>query len=125
MMKNLNKIVSTGLFAEAIVFASQAHAGAILGWGANDARPNNVPVDLQAAIMNITNWILGFIAIVATLIVIYGGLLYLTAAGNDDQVGKAKKTISSGIIGVAICGLAYALVYIVSHTIITAGTAAA
>jgi hypothetical protein len=117
-MKSLNKIMTTGICAEAIVVASDAHAAAT-GWNQNELKPQGVPTDLQLALENITNWILGFVAVIAVLIVIYGGLLYLTAAGNDDQVAKAKKTITTGIIGLIICGLAYALVKLVTGTIIS------
>jgi hypothetical protein len=88
-------------------------------WGAKSA-PTNVPTDIRGAIMNVTNWILGFVSIIATLIVIYGGVLYLTAAGNEEAVEKAKKTMSYGIIGVVICGLAYAIVIVVSTVILSA-----
>ena len=118
-MNSLNKLATSGLFAYALIFASKVNAGAEEGWGYENP-PENVPTDIEAAIMSITNYILGFIVIVATLIVIYGGVLYLTAAGNDDQVAKAKSTISAGVIGVAIAGLAYALVIVVT-TIINAG----
>ena len=89
------------------------------GWG-DECAPAGVPTDLKAAIMNVTNWILGFVAIIATLIVIYGGVLYLTAAGNEEAVEKGKKTISYGIIGIVICGLAYAIVIVVSTVILSA-----
>ncbi|NCF74933.1 MAG: hypothetical protein GWO87_00375 [Xanthomonadaceae bacterium] len=69
--------------------------------------------------MNVTNWILGFIAIVATLVIIYGGVQYLTSGGNEDTVANAKKTISYGIIGIVISGLAYAMVIVVSTVILT------
>ena len=89
----------------------------IPGWGTKEA-PSNVPTDIRQAIMNLTNWILGFISIVATLVIIYGGVLYLTAAGNEDNVATAKKTIGFGIIGVVIAGLAYAMVIVVSTVIL-------
>lgn len=117
-MNSLNKLTLSGLFAYAVVFASKVNAGgAEEGWGYENA-PNNVPTDIEAAIMNITNFILGFIIIIATLIIIYGGVLYLTAAGNDDQVAKAKSTISAGVIGVVIAGLAYAMVIVVTTVIL-------
>ena len=119
-MKSITKLSVSSLFAYAVIFASQANAAAnnaTSGWGYQNA-PQNVETDIESAIMNITNYILGFIAIIATLIVIYGGVLYLTAAGNDDQVGTAKKTIAAGVIGMVIAGLAYALVIVVSTVIL-------
>lgn len=93
--------------------------GGIGQWGDKRA-PEGVPTDIKGAIMNVTNWILGFVAIIATLVIIYGGVLYLTAAGNEDSVATAKKTISFGIIGIVICGLAYAMVIVVSTVILSA-----
>jgi len=117
-MKSIAKLSASSLFAYAVIFAAQANAGsATSGWGYSNP-PANVQTDIESAIMNITNYILGFIAIIATLIVIYGGVLYLTAAGNDDQVGTAKKTIAAGVIGMVIAGLAYALVIVVSTVIL-------
>lgn len=116
-MKITNKLVATGLFTEAIILASSASAAnnaSTGGFGADVGTPTNVQTDLESAIMGITNYILGFIGLVAILVIIYGGLMYLTAAGNDDTTAKARKTISSGIIGLVICGLAYAMVQIVA-----------
>lgn len=118
-MLSSKKITAAGLSTYAMLFALEASADATQGWGYSN-QPSGVPGDLESAIMNITNYILGFIAIIATLIVIYGGVRYLTAMGNDDEVGKAKKTIYSGIIGIVICGLAYALVTIVFSLLGTA-----
>ena len=92
--------------------------GGVGKWG-DKCAPSAVPTDIKKAIMNVTNWILGFIAIVATLVIIYGGVQYLTAGGNEDNVANAKKTISFGIIGIVICGLAYAMVIVVSTVILT------
>ncbi len=125
-MKKLTKKTVLGLVLAALILTPVMvlTGGAVVSgadfstWGANCA-PMKVPTDIRQAIMNVTNWILGFVAIIATLIVIYGGVLYLTAAGNEEAVEKAKKTISYGIIGIVICGLAYAIVIVVSTVILS------
>lgn len=53
--------------------------------------------------------ILGFIGIIAVVIILAGGLKWMTAAGNDTKVGEAKKLIVSGIIGLIITLSAYAI----------------
>lgn len=118
-MKKLLKVLSvSSVIAYAITYSTAILAApAISHWGAT-CKPSGVPTDIREAIMNVTNWILGFIAIVATLIIIYGGVQYLTAGGNEDSVASAKKTISYGIIGVVIAGLAYAMVIVVSTIIL-------
>lgn len=121
-MNKLAKFVASGMFAHGIIFASYAGAA---GWGTTPtgaAKPNGVPDDLTKAVMNITNWILGFVVLIATLMIIFGGVMYLTSAGSEDAIEKAKKTIMYGIVGVIVCGLAYAMVTVVS-TIIGGGTA--
>lgn len=124
-MKKLLKALSVSsviayamTYSTAVLAASPAPGVFISKWGAK-CRPTGVPTDIRVAIMNVTNWILGFIAIVATLVIIYGGVQYLTAGGNEDSVANAKKTISYGIIGVVIAGLAYAMVIVVSTVILT------
>ena len=118
-MKNLMKKLSiSSLLVYAFAFsASVVGATTINTWGHKNA-PENVETNIESAIMNITNYILGFIAIIATLVIIYGGVQYLTAGGNEDTVANAKKTIAAGVIGMVIAGLAYAMVIVVSTVIL-------
>ena len=57
-----------------------------------------------------TNFFLQFLALIAMIALIYAGFLYVTAAGNDEQAGKAKKIIGWVVIGIIVILLAYALV---------------
>lgn len=120
-MKNLTKLTTSGLFASCVVFASEASAATTTkGWGSKveTGNPGGVPTNLDTTIKDITNYILGFVFLIAILIVIYGGVLYLTSAGNQDSVDRAKKTIFNGIAGMVICALAYAIVKVVSDLFI-------
>ena len=113
-MKNLTRLTASSLFAYGLVFASNASA---LSWIDGGQKPLGVRSDLEGAMMDITNYVLGFITIIATLVIIYGGVLYLTASGNQDQIGKAKTTIVYGIVGLVVAGLAYAMVITVKSVI--------
>jgi len=117
MRKLMKALMASSVASYALVYSTSAIAATISPWGSK-CKPSGVPTDIRQAIMNVTNWILGFIAIVATLVIIYGGVQYLTAGGNEDNVAAAKKTISYGIIGIVICGLAYAMVIVVSTVIL-------
>jgi uncharacterized membrane protein len=86
-------------------------------WSMSPA-PSKAPKDFNGTIMNIINWLLGFVSLIAVLVIIYGGVLYLTAAGNDDQVRSGKETIKTGIMGIFIAGLAYAIVNVIVTTIL-------
>ncbi|MBI4359634.1 MAG: hypothetical protein HY564_00885, partial [Candidatus Jacksonbacteria bacterium] len=49
--------------------------------------------DLRDTIRRILNVILGFLGIITVVMVIYGGFVWLTAAGNDDAVAKGRHTL--------------------------------
>lgn len=81
-------------------------------WGVPD-KPEGIPEsagDLAAVLMNIINWVLGFIAFVAILMLIWGGVRYITAAGDESQVEDAKNIIAEAVIGLTIVGISYAIV---------------
>jgi len=56
---------------------------------------------------------LAFIGILFFILIIYGGFLWMTARGNEQQVTKAKELIIAASIGLVIVLAAYAItVYI-------------
>ena len=66
----------------------------------------------------IVNFFLYFLGFIATVMIIYGGVLYVTSAGNDENVGKAKNILLYAVIGIVVILLSFAIV----NTILTAGT---
>jgi heme/copper-type cytochrome/quinol oxidase subunit 2 len=58
--------------------------------------------DPRAIAAQIINIILGFLGIVAVVIILLGGFKWMTAGGNEDKVGEAKKLIVAGVIGLVI-----------------------
>ncbi len=52
---------------------------------------------------------LSFIGILFFVLIIYGGITWMTAAGNETQISKAKNLIISAIIGLIIVLAAYAI----------------
>jgi hypothetical protein len=70
----------------------------------------NVPqTDLIKVISNIIKWVLGFMGLVLTLMIIYGGFLWMSSGGDTEKISKAKNTITNGIIGLVIVVLAYTI----------------
>lgn len=61
-------------------------------------------------ILNITNFVLSFLGLTAVLIIIYGGFLFVTARGNEEQSGNGKKTITYAVVGVVVVLISFALV---------------
>ena len=81
-------------------------------------KPDNVPNDFNQSIKKATNWILGFVGMIAVLMLIWGGINYLTSAGDEDKAKTGKKTIMYALIGLVIAGIAYALVDVIITVIL-------
>lgn len=54
------------------------------------------------SLMKIINYLLTFLGTLFMLGVIYAGFLWMTAKGNEEQVGKAKEMIKQFVIGLII-----------------------
>ena len=78
--------------------------------------------DLKSGIGELINVALGFLGIVAVIIILFGGFKWMTAGGNDEKVGEAKRLIIAGIIGLAIILSAYAITTFVLESLIDATT---
>lgn len=46
--------------------------------------------------------VISFLGVVFMAYIIYGGFLWMTAAGNEEHVSKARKIIRDGIIGLIV-----------------------
>jgi hypothetical protein len=65
--------------------------------------------DIRETAATIINVALSLLGIIAVVVVLIGGFYWMTAGGNEDQIGKAKGWIFSGIIGLAIILSAFAI----------------
>ena len=71
--------------------------------------------DLKESFNSIIQIILSFLGILAVIIILWGGFIWMTAAGDEGKVDKAKKLIISGIVGIVIILSAY----IIANFVIT------
>lgn len=118
-MFKINKKTVLALALLSLIVIPQVSSAAI----GNGFYMNTPPAGIQntslaGIVMNITNYVLGFITIVAVLMLIWGGIQYLTAAGDEAGVEGAKKTITFAIIGLVVVGIAYAIVSVVVNVFI-------
>ena len=66
--------------------------------------------DVRDMAVTVVKYLITFLGIIAVVIILYGGFVWMTAAGNDDRVSKAKSIIVAGIIGLIIIIAAFAIV---------------
>lgn len=111
-MKNrfakISSIATTTVATVSGLFVSKVSAGP-LDWigNINQGKTGN---DLGGFITTIINWGIGFAAVVAVIMLIAAGFMYITANGDENKIGKATKTLTFAIVGLVICFIAVLLV---------------
>lgn len=75
------------------------------------------PKDPRVIIAETIQMLLGILGMVFIVLIVTAGYWYLTAAGDEDKVEKAKKTISGSIIGIIILLGAYSITTFVAKRI--------
>lgn len=85
----------------------EAQNGAKLVDGGGGGGSNQNLPDIITTIINVMLFIA---AALAVIMIIYGGIRYITAHGDEKQVKVAKDTIVYSVAGLIIAILAYALV---------------
>ncbi|MEK7452345.1 MAG: pilin [Patescibacteria group bacterium] len=115
-------------------FSLPAHAEALKGdqlfGGAADSGAGNAfasdaglgSTDLVTTIASIIQTALGFLGIIAVVIILLGGFKWMTSGGNEDKVKGAKKLIFSGIIGLVIVLSSFAIAQFVVGNLSSATT---
>jgi len=101
MYRNLYRLATAGLIAAVLVTLQCPAAVA--------ADPVSTPLavnDLPTVIGNMTTWITGILAAVATLFLTIGGARYLMAGGDPSEVERAKGALRSAGIGYGLALLA-------------------
>ena len=83
--------------------------------GKNIALSANDPRIIAAKIVRVA---LGFLGIIAVCIVLYGGFLWMTSAGNEETIGKAKKVLINGLIGLIIILMAFGITQFVLNSLL-------
>jgi type IV secretory pathway VirB2 component (pilin) len=81
------------------------------------AGPARAVKTLPEVITSLTGWVVGILAITATLFLTIGGLRYLIAGGDPGEVEKAKTALRSAAIGYALAVLAPVIVGILRQVL--------
>lgn len=76
--------------------------------------------DVRSTAARIINVALGFLGIIAVVIVLIGGFQYMISGGNDQKTAEARQLIFAGIIGLAIILSAWAITSFVISRLVNA-----
>lgn len=112
MHRTVLRVLSVGGVAGLVVLGCASTAMA-------QAEPAPVN-DLPTVISNMTGWITGILAAVATLFLTIGGARYLMAGDDPSEVERAKGALKSAGIGYALALLAPVILTILKNILGTA-----
>lgn len=105
-----------GVFAPAVpagainVFNGSACTGVNAGSDVCKAKNSDTLKGYVGPIVDILLYVLG---IVAVIMIIVGGFMYVTSGGDATGVTKAKNTIMYAVVGLVVAILSYAIVHFV------------
>lgn len=74
--------------------------------GAEVSQPVALESNVNGVLTNIRNWVMGILAMLATVLVTIGGVRYVLSAGDPGEVEKAKTAFKSAAIGYGLAALA-------------------
>ena len=76
--------------------------------------------DIRSIVVRIINTALTLFGIAFVILIIYGGWLWMSAAGNQDNIDKAKKVIQWASIGIAIVVLSLSASVFIAESLLSA-----
>lgn len=109
----LSLALMTGIAAGAAVL-SPAYAGASIkseiNKGVNATGTKEDGKSMDNVVKTVINVMLYIIGALAVIMLVFGGIRYVTSGGNSTQVTAAKNTILYAVVGLIIAIFAYAIV---------------
>ncbi len=73
--------------------------------------------DLSSLAGSVVGYGLGILGTVFLILMIVGGVMWMTAAGNDQRITRAKSLLIAAFIGIAIVFFSYAITALVGGVI--------
>lgn len=69
------------------------------------------PEDIRIVATKIIQWILGFLALIFLVLIIFAGFQWMTSGGNEEGIKKAQSLMKNAVIGLIIILAAWSLSY--------------
>ena len=78
---------------------------------------NKNPDGLMGVVKTIINVVLSVVGIIAVVMIILGGITFMTSQGDSAKVAKGKNTLIYGVVGLIVALLAFAIVNFVLKSV--------
>ena len=79
--------------------------------------------DLNVLIIDALNLLIGATAVVCVAVLIFSGIMYITAGGDEAKIEKATKSLTYAIVGLVIALISVLLVNFIITDLLTPGNA--
>lgn len=109
MLKSKKQLIAFILFVVAISFAFPAFAQ-YTPLVRIPGLPSSGSISLSMYLVGLYNFLVSIVGIIAVMMMIVGGLRYITAGGSSTAIGDAKDIISSAVYGLIIAIFAWVIV---------------
>ncbi len=103
-------------------FAQMVHAQPDLGITQVGPAIGLPSTDIRLVVAKIIRTALGLLGIVALVLMLYAGFVWMTAGGNDEKVSQSKKILFNAAIGLAIILTSYAITSFIINGLVGATT---
>jgi cysteine-rich repeat protein len=103
----LAMVAIVGFFAPEVYAQGPVDQGAFESFAETAGFTTNA--ELEVIVARLIRTVLSFLGIVAVVIMLYGGFVWMTAGGNPDRVDTAKKIIINGTIGLVLVFSSFAI----------------
>ncbi|MDP3836648.1 MAG: hypothetical protein Q8Q67_00905 [bacterium] len=119
-------IIASSIFAPVLALAQDGGSynfseqsgldktGAAAGYDIGASAPT-----LEGYVSKIITVIISVLGVIFLALIIYAGITWMTAQGNEEKVRKAKELLTESIIGLIIVLAAYAISYFVLQLVLT------
>jgi len=115
-----NFFLAASAFAQDALNLLEEAGNTAVGEGQVSAIKDNPSGYLGSTAGAVINVFLSLLGIIFLILILYGGFLWMTAAGNEEKIKKATQVIGRAVIGIIIVAMAYGITYFVLQAVTNA-----
>lgn len=86
-----------------------------------DIKKNNGDKDLMTVVVDGINVVVGIVGVIAVVVLVIGGIFYVTSTGDPAKAKRAITTIIYGVVGLVIATIAFAIVNFILVAVFSSG----
>lgn len=105
MVERGKKAITAAIIGLAIGIAAPSilkELSGILGWGTTSDPSVDAAMTLSQIALRVLDFLLGIAGVLVLIMIVIGGIMYLTSAGDPERADRGKKIFTYSVIGIII-----------------------